>query len=84
MGEIIKPIMNDIFQMRVAHLGTDQSLICSKEHVTFDAAVQEIGAWLDDHEGEFIRIYMNVSYIIIISFERVKSHGLINPYTHCA
>ena len=48
--------------MRVAHLGTDEPIMCSEQHVTFAAAVEEIATWLDNHEGEFIRIYINVSF----------------------
>nr|XP_054750591.1 uncharacterized protein LOC129256403 [Lytechinus pictus] len=49
-------------EMRIAHLGSTIDQECNSGHVLFSEPVAEIGAWLDDHEGEFVRIYMNEKY----------------------
>eukprot|EP00057_Strongylocentrotus_purpuratus_P014496 XP_011668970.1 PREDICTED: uncharacterized protein LOC100890200 [Strongylocentrotus purpuratus] len=49
-------------EMRIAHLGSTIAQLCNSEHVLFSQPVEEIGAWLDENEGEFIRLYMNEKY----------------------
>lgn len=52
--------VNVHIQMRIAHLGSTIAQLCNSQHVLFSDPVAEIGAWLDENEGEFIRLYMNV------------------------
>ncbi|XP_071487391.1 uncharacterized protein [Diadema antillarum] len=49
-------------EMRIAHLGTNIAMMCNANHVRFEEPVAEIGAWLDQNEGEIIRIYMNEKF----------------------
>lgn len=51
--------------MRLAHMGSDLKILCFERNKLWSSALNDIANWLakDGNEGEFVRLYINVSNV---------------------